>query len=276
MYSVMWSEHCSYKSSKVHLAKFGELGKETPRGPLLAGIGEQAGVVDVGDGWAVTFKIESHNHPSLRRAVPGRGDRGGRHRPRHPRDGCPPDRRDGRRCVSAPWTPPTPPACCPASWPASAATATASACRTSAARSCSTPPTTATPWSTRCASASCRHDDLHLAFATGTGNKVILYGAATGGDGIGGASILASETFEADGPAKRPAVQVGRPVHGEAADRVHPGALRRRHHRRHPGPRRRRHLVRDLRAGQRRRRRHARRPRPRAAAGLHAGARRRS
>ena len=56
-----------------------------------------------------------------------------------------------------------------------------------------------------------RHEDMHLAFASGTGNAVILYGAATGGDGIGGASILASETFEADGPAKRPAVQVGDP-----------------------------------------------------------------
>ena len=56
-----------------------------------------------------------------------------------------------------------------------------------------------------------KHDDLHLAFARGTGNKVILYGAATGGDGIGGASILASETFDADGPAKRPSVQVGDP-----------------------------------------------------------------
>ncbi|HMR49342.1 MAG TPA: phosphoribosylformylglycinamidine synthase II, partial [Arachnia sp.] len=64
MYSVMWSEHCSYKSSKVHLKRFGELGRQTPRGPLLAGIGEQAGVVDVGNGIAVTFKIESHNHPS--------------------------------------------------------------------------------------------------------------------------------------------------------------------------------------------------------------------
>ncbi|NMD45314.1 MAG: hypothetical protein GYA85_00890, partial [Propionibacterium sp.] len=64
MYSVMWSEHCSYKSSKVHLKKFGELGRDTPRGKLLAGIGEQAGVVDIGGDWAVTFKIESHNHPS--------------------------------------------------------------------------------------------------------------------------------------------------------------------------------------------------------------------
>ncbi|MFL6065112.1 MAG: AIR synthase related protein, partial [Friedmanniella sp.] len=64
MYSVMWSEHCSYKSSKVHLRRFGELSQDTPTGPLLAGIGENAGVVDIGQGYAVTFKIESHNHPS--------------------------------------------------------------------------------------------------------------------------------------------------------------------------------------------------------------------
>src|SRR5690625_7146922 len=64
MYSVMWSEHCSYKSSKVHLRKFSELPQETPRGKTLAGIGENAGVIDVGEGYAVTFKVESHNHPS--------------------------------------------------------------------------------------------------------------------------------------------------------------------------------------------------------------------
>jgi phosphoribosylformylglycinamidine synthase len=64
MYSVMWSEHCSYKSSKVHLRKFSELPQETPTGKLLAGIGENAGVIDVGQGYAVTFKVESHNHPS--------------------------------------------------------------------------------------------------------------------------------------------------------------------------------------------------------------------
>ena len=61
MYSVMWSEHCSYKSSKVHLRQFGDLPHSEA---LLVGIGENAGVVDVGDGYAVTFKVESHNHPS--------------------------------------------------------------------------------------------------------------------------------------------------------------------------------------------------------------------
>jgi phosphoribosylformylglycinamidine synthase subunit PurL len=60
MYSVMWSEHCSYKSSKVHLRR---LPTEGPR--VLQGPGENAGVVDVGDGMAAVFKIESHNHPSF-------------------------------------------------------------------------------------------------------------------------------------------------------------------------------------------------------------------
>ena len=50
MYSVMWSEHCSYKSSKVHLKKFGDLPQETPLGKTLAGIGENAGVIDIGQG----------------------------------------------------------------------------------------------------------------------------------------------------------------------------------------------------------------------------------
>src|SRR5947208_11902060 len=62
MYSVMWSEHCSYKSSKVHLRQFGDKAPKTD--VLLVGMGENAGVVDVGNGLAVTFKIESHNHPS--------------------------------------------------------------------------------------------------------------------------------------------------------------------------------------------------------------------
>ncbi|HEX8769087.1 MAG TPA: AIR synthase related protein, partial [Jatrophihabitans sp.] len=64
MYSVMWSEHCSYKSSKVHLKQFTEKIPEGARAALLVGMGENAGVVDVGNGQAVTFKIESHNHPS--------------------------------------------------------------------------------------------------------------------------------------------------------------------------------------------------------------------
>jgi phosphoribosylformylglycinamidine synthase subunit PurL len=67
MYSVMWSEHCSYKSSKIHLRGLAPDADDAPDhgvGRILAGPGENAGVVDVGDGLAVAFKIESHNHPS--------------------------------------------------------------------------------------------------------------------------------------------------------------------------------------------------------------------
>src|SRR6202453_2074044 len=59
IFSVMWSEHCSYKSSRVHLKRLPTRSKRVLQGP-----GENAGIIDVGDGWACAFKIESHNHPS--------------------------------------------------------------------------------------------------------------------------------------------------------------------------------------------------------------------
>src|SRR5947208_17020351 len=60
IFSVMWSEHCSYKSSRVHLRRLPTRSKLVVQGP-----GENAGIIDVGDGWACAFKIESHNHPSF-------------------------------------------------------------------------------------------------------------------------------------------------------------------------------------------------------------------
>jgi phosphoribosylformylglycinamidine synthase subunit PurL len=60
IFSVMWSEHCSYKSSRVHLRKFPTTGRVVVQGP-----GENAGVIDIGDGWVAAFKMESHNHPSF-------------------------------------------------------------------------------------------------------------------------------------------------------------------------------------------------------------------
>ncbi|MGB8979197.1 MAG: AIR synthase related protein, partial [Terriglobales bacterium] len=60
IFSVMWSEHCSYKSSRVHLKRLPTRSKLVLQGP-----GENAGIVDIGDGWACAFKIESHNHPSF-------------------------------------------------------------------------------------------------------------------------------------------------------------------------------------------------------------------
>src|SRR6476646_7482306 len=59
IYSVMWSEHCSYKSSKVHLKRLPTRSDRVVQGP-----GENAGIIDIGNGWACAFKIESHNHPS--------------------------------------------------------------------------------------------------------------------------------------------------------------------------------------------------------------------
>ncbi|MGV8908305.1 MAG: phosphoribosylformylglycinamidine synthase subunit PurL [Propionicimonas sp.] len=210
MYSVMWSEHCSYKSSKVHLAKFAAVGKETPRGPLLAGIGEQAGVVDVGGGWAVTFKIESHNHPSYVEPYQGAATGvGGIVRDILAMGARPIGVMDALRfgALDAPDT---------------ARVMPGIVAGVGGYGNCLGLPNIGgevvfdpSYYGNPLVNALCvgvlRHEDMHLAFASGTGNKVILYGAATGGDGIGGASILASETFEADGPAKRPAVQVGDP-----------------------------------------------------------------
>src|SRR5512138_3161573 len=59
IFSVMWSEHCSYKSSRVHLRSFPTAGPRVVQGP-----GENAGIIDIGDGWVAAFKMESHNHPS--------------------------------------------------------------------------------------------------------------------------------------------------------------------------------------------------------------------
>src|SRR6202050_5748892 len=65
IFSVMWSEHCSYKSSRVHLKRLPTRGERTSGpGSVVQGPGENAGIIDVGEGWACAFKIESHNHPS--------------------------------------------------------------------------------------------------------------------------------------------------------------------------------------------------------------------
>ena len=210
MYSVMWSEHCSYKSSKVHLRKFGELGRDTPRGKLLAGIGEQAGVVDIGGDWAVTFKIESHNHPSYVEPYQGAAT------------GVGGIVRDILAMGARPIGVMDPLRFGPLDAPDTARVLPGIVAGVGGYGNCLGLPNIGgevvfdpTYYGNPLVNALCvgvlKHDDLHLAFARGTGNKVILYGAATGGDGIGGASILASETFDADGPAKRPSVQVGDP-----------------------------------------------------------------
>ncbi|SHJ33919.1 phosphoribosylformylglycinamidine synthase [Tessaracoccus bendigoensis DSM 12906] len=210
MYSVMWSEHCSYKSSKVHLKKFGALSQETPRGPLLAGIGENAGVVDIGRGYAVTFKAESHNHPSYVEPYQGAATGvGGIVRDILAMGARPIGVMDSLRFG-------------PLHEADTLRVLPGVVAGVGGYGNCLGLPNIggevqfdASYLGNPLVNALCvgvlRHEDLHLAHATGVGNQVILFGAATGGDGIGGASILASETFDETGPAKRPSVQVGDP-----------------------------------------------------------------
>jgi len=210
MYSVMWSEHCSYKSSKVHLRRFGEVGHDTPRGPLLAGIGEQAGVVDVGNGLAVTFKIESHNHPSYVEPYQGAAT------------GVGGIVRDILAMGARPIGVMDPLRFGPLDAPDTARVLPGIVHGVGGYGNCLGLPNVGgevvfdeTYYGNPLVNALCvgvlGHDDLQTNGATGVGNQVIMFGAATGGDGIGGASILASETFDADGPVKRPSVQVGDP-----------------------------------------------------------------
>ncbi len=210
MYSVMWSEHCSYKSSKVHLRRFGELSQETPAGKLLAGIGENAGVLDIGQGYAVTFKIESHNHPSYVEPHQGAATGvGGIVRDILAMGARPIGVMDSLRFG-------------PLDEPDTARVLPGVVSGVGGYGNCLGLPNIGgevvfdrsylgNPLVNALCVGVLRHEDLHLAKATGAGNAVILYGASTGGDGIGGASILASETFDSAKPSKRPAVQVGDP-----------------------------------------------------------------
>src|SRR5207344_26858 len=210
MYSVMWSEHCSYKSSKVHLWKFAELPPETPIGKLLAGIGENAGVIDIGQGYAVTFKIESHNHPSYVEPYQGAATGiGGIVRDILAMGARPVGVMDSLRFG-------------PLDEPDTARVLPGVVAGIGGYGNCLGLPNIGgevgfdrTYLGNPLVNALCvgvlRHEDLHLAKATGTGNKVILYGASTGADGIGGVSVLASESFDDTQASKRPSVQVGDP-----------------------------------------------------------------
>ena len=208
MYSVMWSEHCSYKSSKVHLKQFGE--KAVKSDALLVGIGENAGVVDVGQGYAVTFKIESHNHPSFIEPYQGAAT------------GVGGIVRDILTMGARPIAIMDPLRFGPADAPDTRRVLPGIIAGVGGYGNCLGLPNIGgevvfdeTYIGNPLVNALCvgvmKHSDIKLAKAAGAGNLVVLYGAKTGGDGIGGVSVLASETFESKGPAKRPAVQVGDP-----------------------------------------------------------------
>jgi len=210
MYSVMWSEHCSYKSSKVYLRQFGDKTTEKMRKNLMVGMGENAGVIDVGEGWAVTFKIESHNHPSYIEPFQGAATGvGGIVRDIISMGARPVAVMDALRFGAI-------------NDPDTARVVHGVVSGISFYGNCLGLPNIggetwfdpvyqANPLVNALAVGVLRHEDLHLANARGAGNKVVLFGARTGGDGIGGASILASDSFSEGGPTKRPAVQVGDP-----------------------------------------------------------------
>jgi phosphoribosylformylglycinamidine synthase II len=214
MYSVMWSEHCSYKSSKVHLGYFGKTTTEEMRAKMLAGIGENAGVVDVGDGWAVTFKAESHNHPSYVEPYQGAATGvGGIVRDIMAMGARPLAVMDSLRFG-------------PADAPDTRRVLPGVVAGVGGYGNCLGLPNIGgevvfdetyigNPLVNALCVGAMRVEDLHLAHASGTGNKVILFGARTGLDGIGGVSVLASDTFSGDetsaGRKKLPSVQVGDP-----------------------------------------------------------------
>jgi phosphoribosylformylglycinamidine synthase II len=213
LYSVMWSEHCSYKSSKVHLKQFAD--KAPPSSALLAGIGHNAGVVDVGQGYAVTFKIESHNHPSYVEPHQGAATGvGGIVRDILAMGARPVAVMDALRFG-------------PASAPDTRRVLPGVVSGISFYGNCLGLPNiggeldfdacyAGNPLVNALCVGVMRHDELQVAEGRGPGNKVILFGSTTGPDGVGGASVLASAAFGAFGSAdgesaKRPSVQVGDP-----------------------------------------------------------------
>jgi len=205
IFSVMWSEHCSYKSSKPLLRTLPTAGQG-----VVAGPGENAGVISIGDGLAVAFKIESHNHPSAVEPYQGAATGVGGilrdiftmgARPIAVLDalrfGDPADPRTRHlvngvvhgvggygNCVGVP---------------------------TVGGELVFDPSYQANPLVNVMAIGLLEESRLTLASAPGPGNLVVLFGSATGRDGIGGASVLASATFADDDPSKRPSVQVGDP-----------------------------------------------------------------
>src|SRR3954463_1187615 len=208
MYSVMWSEHCSYKSSKVHLRQFGEKAPDTD--VLLVGMGENAGVVDVGEGLAVTFKVESHNHPSYVEPYQGAAT------------GIGGIVRDILTMGARPILVMDPLRFGDADHPDTKRVLPGIVAGIGGYGNCLglpniggevvfDPSYQGKPLVNALCLGVMPIHRLPLRAAPGVAKVVVLLGAKTGRDGIGGVSVLASATFDDDGPANRPAVQVGDP-----------------------------------------------------------------
>jgi phosphoribosylformylglycinamidine synthase II len=207
MYSIMWSEHCSYKSSKVHLKQFADL----PKGDrMLVGMGENAGVVAVGEGLAVTFKVESHNHPSYVEPYQGAAT------------GIGGIVRDILTMGARPILVMDPLRFGDAEHPDTKRVLPGIVAGIGGYGNCLGLPNVGgevvfdpsyqgNPLVNALCLGVMPVDRIQLSAARGVGNIVVLLGSKTGRDGIGGVSVLASATFEEDGPVNRPAVQVGDP-----------------------------------------------------------------
>ena len=205
MYSVMWSEHCSYKSSRGHLRR---LPSAAPH--VLVGPGEGAGVVDVGDGIAAAFRIESHNHPSAIEPYEGAATGvGGILRDVFSMGARPIALMDPLRF--GPLDDPR------SRWIAEGVVSGVSGYGNSVGvptvggETVFDPTYQDNPLVNVFCLGVLPHDRLVLARASGVGNLTVLFGSATGRDGIGGASVLASAGFGEGEDDKRPSVQVGDP-----------------------------------------------------------------
>jgi len=220
IYSVMWSEHCSYKSSRVHLRRLPTRGERTTGpGSVVQGPGENAGIIDIGDGWACAFKIESHNHPSYIEPFQGATTGVGgilrdiftmgarplavmdslRFGPLSTEDGesDPALVRKNHQIVEG----------------VVAGVASYGNCfgvPNLGGETRFEPCYSGNPLVNAFALGLVRKDQIFYAKATGVGNPVIYVGAKTGRDGIHGAT-MASEEFTEGSDQKRPNVQMGDP-----------------------------------------------------------------
>ena len=204
IFSVMWSEHCSYKSSRLHLKKLPTASKLVLQGP-----GENAGIIDIGDGWAIAFKIESHNHPSFIEPFQGAATGvGGILRDIFTMGAVPIAVMDALRFGSL-------------DVPRNRRILEGVVSGIAHYGNCFGVPTiggetvfepcyNGNPLVNVFALGIFRHDEIFYGRATGIGNPVIYVGAKTGRDGIHGASMASAE-FSEDSMAKRPNVQVGDP-----------------------------------------------------------------
>ena len=211
MYAAMWSEHCSYKSSKVHLKTLPTTGPKIVMGP-----GENAGVVDIGDGLVAVFKLESHNHPSAVEPVQGAATGvGGIVRDILATGARPVALLDPLRFGD------------PSEWRQRHLLGGVVAGIGQYGNSIGIPTVGGEIKFDPCYAGNplvnvmcigiMRKDLIARARAQGEGNVAILYGAKTGRDGIGGVSVLASRPFDAEAEAKRPSVQVGDPFSEKVA-----------------------------------------------------------